>query len=97
MVGSAHSVTGLRVSLQLDRRSFLTGVGLALGGVTIAATVAWPMGDAAAPVVEPSIDWAVDHIFGTYPPYAHPIPYGRQSPAPPVSIDIGAFDPILMI
>ena len=43
-----------------------------------------------------SVDWAADHIFGTYPPYAHPIPYGRQG-VRPVSPEVGSFDPFLMI
>jgi hypothetical protein len=76
----------------LDRRSFVTGAGLAVGGLAIG----WPAANVlAAP--DASVEWAADHIFGTYPPYAHPIPYGRQSVAPPVSIDLGAFDPFLMI
>ncbi len=48
-------------------------------------------------VVGDSIEWAVDHIFGTYPPYAHAIPYGRHIDGSPAALETGAFDPVLMI
>ncbi len=108
MSSSTKTVAGLEVSLVLDRRSFLVSAGMAAGIVAIAARASWSIGAGAGAVGEPersaaatsvcgvSMEWAADHIFGTYPPYAHPIPHGRQY-APPVSFDEGSFDPVLMI
>ena len=73
----------MNVSLVLDRRELLLGV-LTMAAWRISFSV-----DGAAPPVP--TDWAVDHIFGSYPPYAHPIPYGRQP------IDPGVIDPHLLI
>lgn len=104
MSSSTKTVAGLDVSLVLDRRSFLASAAMAAGVVAIAARASWSIAAtggpehaaAAAHVSEVAMEWAADHIFGTYPPYAHPIPYGRQD-APPVSFDEGSFDPVLMI
>ena len=85
---------GLNVSFVLDRRSFLTSAAMAAGVVAITARASWSIAETHVPVA--SMDWAVDHIFGTYPPYAHPIPYGCQC-APPVPFEEGSFDPVLMI
>ena len=94
---STKTVAGLNVSLVLDRRSFLASAGMAAGVVAVAARASWSI---AAPeatnVGDGAMEWAADHIFGTYPPYAHPIPYGHQC-VPPVSFDLGSFDPVLMI
>jgi hypothetical protein len=89
----------------LDRRAFLTGAGLAAGATMTA--IAWQFhhrllpeavtATGASPATDPTTDWAADHIFGTYPPYAHPIPYGCPADAPAVLPDTGSFDPILMI
>ena len=104
MSSSTKTVTNPLVSLVLDRRSFLTSAGMAAGVVAIAARASWsiaatdePQRPAAAnELCDVSMEWTADHIFGTYPPYAHPIPYGHQY-APPVSFDEGSFDPVLMI
>ncbi len=104
MSSSTQNITGLNVSLVLDRRSFLTSAGIAAGLVAVAARASWSFaaGGAAEHTPEATnvsgveMEWAADHIFGTYPPYAHPIPYGHQC-APPVSFDEGSFDPVLMI
>lgn len=94
MSSSTKTVAGLDVSLVLDRRSFLASAGMAAGVVAIAARASWSIAATGGP--EHAMEWAADHIFGTYPPYAHPIPYGRQD-APPVSFEEGSFDPVLMI
>ena len=98
------AVLDLDVCLVLDRRSFLVSAGMAAGVVAVAARASWSIAAtagaehtaAATAVPDVSVEWAADHIFGTYPPYAHPIPYGRQY-APPVPFDEGSFDPVLMI
>jgi hypothetical protein len=104
MASLTKSVAGLDVSLVLDRRSFLVSAGMAAGVVAVAARASWSIAAtgepeqtaAATSVCDVTMEWAADHIFGTYPPYAHPIPYGHQY-APPVSFDEGSFDPVLMI
>jgi hypothetical protein len=104
MSSSTKTVTGFKVSLVLDRRSFLVSAGMAAGVVAVAARASWSIAAAGEPertaeatnVSDVSMEWAADHIFGTYPPYAHPIPHGRRY-APPVSFDEGSFDPVLMI
>lgn len=104
MSPSTQTVVNPLVSLVLDRRSFLTSAGMAAGVVAITARASWSIAAtgesgrtaAATEVSDVSMEWAADHIFGTYPPYAHPIPYGHQC-APPVSFDEGSFDPVLMI
>jgi hypothetical protein len=96
----------MKVSMVLDRRSFVAGAALAAGAVAVTIRSPLSLADPSAvagvsAVSGTSTDWAVDHIFGTYPPYAHPIPYGRQfaADASPVatSIDAGPRDPFLMI
>ncbi|HEY6925710.1 MAG TPA: hypothetical protein VI653_19675 [Steroidobacteraceae bacterium] len=104
MSSSTKTVAGLNVSLVLDRRSFLVSAGMAAGVVAIAARASWSIAApldpectaAADHACDATMEWAADHIFGTYPPYAHPIPFGRQY-APPVPLDEGSFDPVLMI
>lgn len=104
MSSSTKTVANLHVSLVLDRRSFLAHAGMAAAVAAVAARATWSVAAAGGPaqsaevtsVSGVSMEWAADHIFGTYPPYAHPIPYGRQY-APPVSFDEGSFDPVLMI
>ncbi len=102
-----NTVHGMRASFVLDRRSFLVGA----AGIVGAVPAAWRLVSELAPaaggpdnghpvasaIAGDSMDWAVDHIFGTYPPYAHAIPYGRQVDPSPVSLEAGEFDPILMI
>ena len=82
----------MKVSIVLDRRSFVTGAALAAGAIAVTVRSALPYRDGAA-----AAEWAVDHIFGAYPPYAHPIPYGRPLAATTPPIDPGPFDPFLMI
>ena len=82
----------MKISMVLDRRSFVTGAVLAAGAVAVAVRSALPYMDGVG-----AGEWAVDHIFGAYPPYAHPIPYGRPLAATTPPIDPGPFDPFLMI
>jgi hypothetical protein len=88
----------------LDRRSFLMGATATAvaAGVAIYASAlpgGWRL--ALQPIQAPQepqpTEWAADHIFGAYPPYAHPIPYGRQIDASAVPLELGSFDPVLMI
>ena len=97
----------MKVSMVLDRRSFVTGAALAAGVVAVTVRSALPYMDGTAagewvghsPSRDPgvSVEWAVDHIFGAYPPYAHPIPYGRPLAATTPPVAPGPFDPFLMI
>jgi hypothetical protein len=104
MSSFTKTVSGLNVSLVLDRRSFLASVGMAAGAIAVAGRASWSIAASGGPehtaeatsVSGVSMEWAADHIFGTYPPYAHPIPYGHRY-APPVPFDEGSFDPVLMI
>jgi hypothetical protein len=104
MSSPAKTAASLNVSLVLDRRSFLVSAGMTAGMVAVAARASWSIAAAggsshtseALDVSGVSMEWAADHIFGTYPPYAHPIPYGHHY-APPVPFDEGSFDPVLMI
>ncbi len=86
----------MRVSVVLDRRRFLLGAAGAMTVVSAALSAGGGWRLALEPPCAPS-DWAVDHIFGTYPPYAHPIPYGRQTDAVPAQLATGELDPLLMI
>ena len=91
----------MRVSVVLDRRSFLMGATGAVGVAAVAAGAlpggGWrltlvPASDSPAAGWSATMDWDADHIFGTYPPYAHPIPYGRQIDALSVPFEPGGFD-----
>jgi hypothetical protein len=68
--------------LVLDRRAFLGGVGLAAGAVIAAAMLPASVAGAAEADVAaaPAADglWHVDVMCGHWPPYSHPIPYGRM-------------------
>ncbi len=103
---SAITIPGLKASFVLDRRSFLMGA----AGLVAAAPAVWRLVPEAAPTAgnpvagnpvaagaADSMEWAADHIFGTYPPYAHAIPYGHRVETSPARFETGAFDPILMI
>ena len=80
----AHSVAhpARRESSDLDRRDFLSGLamvaGAAIAGVTLPLSAA---------VAEASVGtnadglWSVDVMCGHWPPYSHPIPYGRMEMA----------------
>lgn len=92
-----------KISLVLDRRAFISSAAAVAGTVAVAARVSWSITGPGVSTGTPtpgtagaSMEWDPDHIFGTYPPYAHPIPYGHQS-VPPVPFDVGSFDPVLMI
>ena len=94
-----------KISLVLDRRAFISSAAAVAGTAVVAARASWSIAghsvgtgplSPAPQTAGSSMEWDPDHIFGTYPPYAHPIPYGYQS-APPVSFDVGSFDPVLMI
>ncbi len=73
-------------SLVMDRRAFLGGAGWAAGGVVATSLVPLSVvhavpGDLPLSMSgEPAANWHVDDICGHWPPYAHPIGYGRPSP-----------------
>ena len=95
-------IEGMRISVMLDRRSFLMCTIAVAGTVVVMASAlagGWRLAlqPTSAPGEPAPTEWAADHIFGAYPPYAHPIPYGRQIDASAVPFDLDAFDPILMI
>lgn len=66
----------------LDRRAFLSSVGMT-AGAAIAATIL-PLSVAGgaeaniAAVADAGGLWSVDIMCGHWPPYSHPIPYGRM-------------------
>jgi hypothetical protein len=68
--------------LRMDRRAFLGQVGLTAGAVVATTMVplsvvhALPSG---IPLAVSAGAWAghVDDAWGHWPPYAHPVPYGR--------------------
>ena len=95
MVKSLTTAAGLHASLRLDRRAFLGGAGLVAGALALEAWALWPLAGRSACAQTPQAcdDWAVDHVFGAYPPYAHPIPPGRPAAVP----DAVPVDPQLMI
>jgi hypothetical protein len=72
-------------AIQLDRRAFLGGVGLAasaviVGGILPASAVY--AGTPDAPAAADDGLWSVDVMCGHWPPYSHPIPYGHPQVAP---------------
>lgn len=77
-----------RHELMMDRRVFLSSVGMAAGATVVASML--PLSVAGA--VEANVSaaatadglWSVDVICGHWPLYSHPIPYGRMEPAEPV-------------
>jgi hypothetical protein len=77
-----------RHELMMDRRVFLSSVGIA-AGASLAASML-PLSVASA--VEANVSaaatadglWSVDVICGHWPLYSHPIPYGRMQPSEPV-------------
>jgi hypothetical protein len=71
----------------LDRREFLGSAALTAGAVAASALVPLASVHAVATEssltdVEPSGTWHVDDMWGHWPPYAHPIPYGRPEATP---------------
>jgi hypothetical protein len=67
----------MKASLQLDRREFLGNLILTIGGASVAAMVPFATVSSSAPATDICGDWNVDDVCGAYPPYAHPIPFGR--------------------
>jgi hypothetical protein len=73
------------MTVKLDRRAFLGGVGITAGAVVATSLVplsmvhALPMESAVAPSAAGAADglWHVDDMCGHWPPYAHPIGYGH--------------------
>jgi hypothetical protein len=67
--------------LTLDRRAFLGSVGLAAGAALAAAILPASVAGAAEAGVGVAANadglWSVDVMCGHWPPYSHPIPYGR--------------------
>lgn len=85
-----------RDTFDLDRRRFLGSAALATGGVALASLLpeAANSAETAPAAVVPSPEdelWNVDVICGHWPPYAHPIPYGRPDPEP---VNLAHVDPI---
>lgn len=80
----------------LDRRAFLGSAGLAAGAVMATALVPLSVvhalpGDIPLASADTYGSGSVDDACGHWPPYSHPIPYGR--PAVPPSLAANA-DPI---
>jgi hypothetical protein len=65
----------------IDRRAFLGGAGLTAGAVVattlVPLSVVHALPSGASLAAAPSGSWHVDDICGHWPPYAHPIAYGR--------------------
>jgi len=71
----------------LDRREFLAGAGFTAGAVMATSLVPMALVHAVPANAHESVDasegtWHVDDMWGHWPPYAHPIPYGRPAEAP---------------
>ena len=87
--------------MKLDRRAFLGSAGFAAGAVMVTTLVPLSVvhalpGDIALAPVEPSGFGSVDDACGHWPPYAHPIPYGRIPAAPNVLAHVEPIDHIFM-
>lgn len=85
----------------LDRRTFLGGAGLAAGAVV--ATVLVPLsvvhalpGDISVAAADPSGFGSVDDACGHWPPYSHPIPYGRPAVTPSIAATIDPIDHVFL-
>ncbi len=84
----------------LDRRAFLGGAGFAAGAVVVTALVPLSVVHALPADVPLSVDdsnWTghVDDVCGHWPPYSHPIPYGRSAEAQVIAL--ANVDPIDLI
>jgi hypothetical protein len=79
-----------REGLMLDRRAFLGSVGLAAGAAIAAAMLPASVAGAAEADVGAAANadglWSVDVMCGHWPPYSHPIPYGRMEVAETASL-----------
>jgi len=85
----------------LDRRAFLGNAGLAAGAVMATALVPLSVVHALPsdiPMAAADVYGAghVDDACGHWPPYAHPIPYGRPAPAPTLAINADPIDHIFL-
>jgi len=88
----------------VDRRKFLGTAGLTASAVITASVAplaaraasgftASPLAPAASTVTSPSEElWDVDDMWGHRPRYAHPIPYARVQPSPPLWEQIDPID-----
>jgi len=81
--------------LMVDRRSFLATVGLAAGAAVLPASAlfAAPGNVMARTMPTDSLPDGIadgDSVFGHFPPYAHPIGYGRPGHG---SMDLAAVHP----
>jgi hypothetical protein len=82
--------------VQVDRRSFLATVGLAAGAAAVlpaSALFAAPGNVMARTMPTDSLPDGIsdgDSVFGHFPPYAHPIGYGRPGYA---AMDMAAVHP----
>jgi hypothetical protein len=71
------------MSFRMDRRIFLGNLGLTAGAVVATSLVPLSVVHALPTGVPLSVSagaWAghVDDAWGHWPPYSHPIPYGRE-------------------
>jgi hypothetical protein len=88
--------------LTIDRRSFLGSVGMMAGAavatslVPLSAVHAVPVGELSLSAAGPSGGWHVDDICGHWPPYAHPIGYGRPHVAVSLAAHAEPIDHILL-
>ena len=88
--------------IKLDRRSFLGSAGLAAGAVVATTLVPLSMvhalpGDIALAAAQPTGFGSVDDACGHWPPYSHPIPYGRPQLAPSVLAHAEPIDHIFLV
>lgn len=83
------SVSSDSAGVLLDRREFLAGAGFTAGAVVATSLVPMALVHAVPANAPESASastsegtWHVDDMWGHWPPYSHPIPYGRPAPAP---------------
>jgi hypothetical protein len=99
---SGDVAAGLRLSgVLLDRRAFLGRAGLAAG--VVAATALVPLsvvhalpGDVPLAAADPSGFGSADDACGHWPPYSHPIPYGRPAAGPSIAANVDPIDHIFL-
>ncbi|MBX5463380.1 MAG: hypothetical protein IRZ28_20100 [Steroidobacteraceae bacterium] len=81
------SVSSESAGVVLDRREFLAGAGFTAGAVVATSLVPMALVHAVPASAHESAaasegTWHVDDMWGHWPPYSHPIPYGRPAAAP---------------
>ena len=88
--------------LVLDRRAFLGGAGFAAGAVVATALVPLSVvhalpGSIQLAAAEPSGFGHVDDACGHWPPYSHPIPYGRPAEGASILAHADPIDHIFLV